>query len=206
MADSFFNLAAGFLNAFQINLQVGLYSLLGGMVLGFPLTWMRIQGGWLRKLTETFITFLRAFPVFVLMFALLNILAYSPYFTQHFTDHIPRAVLIMALCAYSTAVISDAAEDAWNHYKKADYAQALLLIPTLFRIFTILVMSSSVGAAIGVQDAVSFTLARMEETPDALTRIWIVLSATIFFVVFFSVIRFTLYQVVQRLSKQRHGT
>ena len=204
MTDSFFNLAAGFLNAFQVNLQAGLYSLLGGMVLGFTSTWLRTHGGWLRKLIETFITFLRAFPIFVLMFALLNILAYSPYFTQHFSDHIPRTVLIMSLCAYSTAVISDAAEDAWNHYKKADYAQALLLIPTLFRIFTILVMSSSIGAAIGVQDAVSYTLARMEEIPDALSRIWLVLSATIFFVVFFSVIRFILYQIVQRLSKRSH--
>jgi len=204
MTDSFFNLAAGFLHAFQVNLQAGLYSLLVGMVLGFTSTWLRTHGGWLRKSIETFITFLRAFPVFVLMFALLNILTVSPYFTKHFTDDIPRTVLIMSLCAYSTAVISDAAEDAWNHCKNADYAQALLLIPTLFRIFTILVMSSSIGAAIGVQDAVSYTLARMEEIPDALSRIWLVLSATIFFVAFFSVIRFTLYRVVQRLSKRGH--
>lgn len=204
MLDTFISLASGFLYAFRINLEVGLFSLFGGMLFAFPLTWLRVHGGWPGKLTEVFITLLRAFPVFVLMFSLLNILSHSGFVTQYFTQNIPKIVLIVALCAYSTAVVSDAAEDSWNHYRRADYAQALLLIPTLFRIFTILVMSSSIGAAIGVQDSVSYTLARMEEIPDALNRIWLVLSATVFFVVFFSVIRFTLYLVVQRISKQTY--
>lgn len=201
MAEVFFNLAAGFLSAFRINMEVGLYSLFGGVLLGFPFTWLRIKGGWPKKVTEWFITLLRAFPVFVLMFALLNFLSQSTYVTQHFTLNIPKLVLIIALCAYSTAVISDVAKDSWEYWRRDDYAHALLLIPNLFRIFTILVMSSSIGAAIGVQDAVSYTLGRMEEMPDALTRIWLVLGATIFFVTFFSVIRFTLYQFVQRLTK-----
>lgn len=201
MVEYLFNLAPGFLYAFRVNLEVGLYSLLGGILLGFPFTWLRFQGGWLRKLTEGFIALLRAFPVFVLMFALLNFLSNSVFVTQYFDANISKTVLIMALCAYSVTVVSDAAEDSWKHFQKSNYAQALLLIPTLFRIFTILVMSSSIGAAIGVQDAVSYTIARAEEMPDALMRIWIVLFATIFFVVFFSLIRFTIYKLVQRLIK-----
>jgi ABC-type anion transport system duplicated permease subunit len=107
----------------------------------------------------------------------------------------------LALCVYATAVISDAAQDAWQHYQQSDTAKALLLIPTLFRIFTILVMASSIGAAIGVQDAVTYTLSKAETIPDALDRIWLVLSATLFFVAYFSIIRFTLYHIVQRISK-----
>jgi ABC-type dipeptide/oligopeptide/nickel transport system permease subunit len=201
MAEVFFNFAGGFLYAFRVNMEIGLYSLFGGVLLGFPLTWLRLKGGWAKKVTEWFITLLRAFPVFVLMFALLNFLSQSAYVTQHFSLNIPKIVLIIALCAYSTAVVSDAALDSWAYWRRADYAHALLLIPTLFRIFTILVMSSSIGAAIGVQDAVSYTLATVEAIPDALTRIWLVLSATIFFVTFFSIIRFTLYKFVQRLTK-----
>ena len=202
MFEAFLNLAAGFLSAFLINIEVGLYSLFGGILLGFPLTWLRVKGGWPKKVSEAFITLLRAFPAFVLMFALLNFLSYSAYVTQHFNLNIPKMVLIIALCVYSTAVVSDAAQDSWNYWQRADYAQALLIIPTLFRIFTILVMSSSIGAAIGVQDAVSFTIGRMEEIPDALSRIWLVIGATIFFVMFFSIIRFALYQIVQRLSSK----
>lgn len=201
MTEEILNLAPGFLYAFRINLEVGLYSLLGGILLGFPLTWLRIRGGWLRKLTEGFLTLLRASPVFVLMFALLNFLSYSTSFIELWTYNIGETVLIMALCAYSTAVVSDASEDSWNQFLKTNYAQAMVLIPTLFRIFTILVMSSSIGAAIGVQDSVSYTLAKMDETPEALMRIWIVLSATLFFTVFFSIIRFTLYKVVMHLTK-----
>lgn len=201
MTEEILNLAPGFLYAFRINLEVGLYSLLGGILLGFPLTWLRIRGGWLRKLTEGFLTLLRASPVFVLMFALLNFLSYSTSFIEQWTYNIGETVLIMALCAYSTAVVSDASEDSWNQFLKTNYAQAMVLIPTLFRIFTILVMSSSIGAAIGVQDSVSYTLAKMDETPEALMRIWIVLSATLFFTVFFSIIRFTLYKVVMHLTK-----
>jgi hypothetical protein len=202
MFELFLNLAAGFLFAFRINLEVGLYSLFGGVLLGFPLTWLRIKGGWPKKVSEGFITLLRAFPVFVLMFALLNFLSHSTYVTQHFSLNIPKMVLIIALCAYSTAVVSDAAQDSWGYWRRDDYAHALLLIPNLFRIFTILVMSSSIGAAIGVQDAVSYTLGRMEEIPDALSRIWLALGATIFFVIFFTIIRFALYQIVQRLSRK----
>jgi len=161
MLDTLFSLASGFLYAFRINLEVGLFSLFGGMLLALPLTWSRLHGSRPRKVTEGFITLLRAFPVFVLMFALLNILSHSAFVTQYFTQNIPKVVLTVALCAYSTAVVSDAAEDSWNHYRRADYAQALLLLPTLFRIFTILVMSSSIGAAIGVQDSVSYTPAKM---------------------------------------------
>lgn len=201
MTEEILNLAPGFLYAFRINLEVGLYSLLGGILLGFPLTWLRIRGGWLRKLTEGFLTLLRASPVFVLMFALLNFMSYSTSFIELWTYNIGETVLIMALCAYSTAVVSDASEDSWNQFLKTNYAQAMVLIPTLFRIFTILVMSSSIGAAIGVQDSVSYTLAKMDETPEALMRIWIVLSATLFFTVFFSIIRFTLYKVVMHLTK-----
>lgn len=90
MVEYLFNLAPGFLYAFRVNLEVGLYSLLGGILLGFPFTWLRFQGGWLRKLTEGFIALLRAFPVFVLMFALLNFLSNSALVIQYFDTNISK--------------------------------------------------------------------------------------------------------------------
>ena len=201
MTDSILSLLTSFLYAFRINLEVGLYSLLGGILFGFPLTWLRIQSSWSKVFADGLITLLRAFPVFVLMFVLLSIFSDSTHSIHQYISNVPKLTLILALCAYSSAVISDAALDCWQYVKQSDTAKALLLIPNLFRIFTILVMSSSIGAAIGVQDAVSFTLARAEATPDALNRIWLVLFATLFFVGFFSIIRFFLYQIVQRMSK-----
>lgn len=202
MPDTTLNLVTEFLYAFRINMEVGLYALIGGIFLGFPLTWLRARSGVSKALAEGLITLFRAFPAFVLMFVLLNILSNSTDLISAYTDDIPKASLILALCTYSTAVISDAAQDSWQFFKQSDHAKALLLIPNLFRIFTILVMASSIGAAIGVQDAVSYTLSKAEATPDALERIWLVLCATIFFVAYFSIFRFSLYQIVQRLSKR----
>jgi ABC-type arginine transport system permease subunit len=202
MPDTISNLVIGFLYAFRINLEVGLYALLGGVLFGFPLAWLRTQAGWSRVFAEGLITFLRAFPAFVLMFVLLNIMSNSTHWIHRYVDNVPTITLILALSAYATAVISDAAQDSWQYFRQSDTAKAFLLIPNLFRIFTILVMASSIGAAIGVQDAVSYTLSKAEATPDALNRIWLVFFATIFFVAFFSMIRFSLYLVVERLSKR----
>jgi hypothetical protein len=201
MPDTIQSMAKEFLYAFLVNQEIGLYSLLGGILMGFPLTWMRVRSGWSGAVANSLITLLRAFPAFVLMFVLLNALSNSIYFIHLYANNIPKVSLILALCVYATAVISDAAQDAWQHYQQSDTAKALLLIPTLFRIFTILVMASSIGAAIGVQDAVTYTLSKAETIPDALDRIWLVLSATLFFVAYFSIIRFTLYHIVQRISK-----
>lgn len=204
MPDTMMNLATGFFYAFRLNVEVGLYALLGSVLFGFPLTWLRVQVGWTRALAEGLISLLRAFPVFVLMFVLLSVLSDSSHLIHQYVDNIPKITLILALSAYATAVVSDAAQDCWQYVQQSDTAKAILLIPNLFRIFTILVMASSIGAAIGVHDAVSYTLSISEATPDALTRIWLVFLGTLFFVTFFSIIRFSLYLVVERLSKQFH--
>lgn len=201
MTDNSFILIVGFLNAFKTNLEVGIYALLGGILFALPLTWLRIRGGFLGKCSETFISLLRAFPVFVLMFVLLNLFSRT---FQDLTNNEPKTALILALCAYATAVISDAAQDSWQHFHLAELTEALLIIPNLLRIFTILVMSSSVGAAVGVQDAVSFTLKSADQMPDANERILTVFLVTVFFMLFFISIRFVLNKVVKRiLSSQR---
>ena len=47
-------------------------ALLGGILIGLPLTWLCICGGLVGKVSEFAIALLRAFPVYVLMFVLLN--------------------------------------------------------------------------------------------------------------------------------------
>jgi ABC-type amino acid transport system permease subunit len=204
MPDTSMSLITGFLYAFRLNIEVGLYALLGGVLFGFPLTLMRVRVGWTRVLAEGLTSLLRAFPVFVLMFVLLGVLSDSSHLIHQYVDNIPKITLILALSAYATAVVSDAAQDCWQYVQQSDTAKAILLIPNLFRIFTILVMASSIGAAIGVNDAVSYTLSISEATPNALNRIWLVFLATLFFVAFFSIIRLSLYLVVQRLSNRFH--
>jgi ABC-type amino acid transport system permease subunit len=201
MTDNTFHLIVGFLNAFKTNLEVGIYALLGGILVALPLTWLRLRGGPLGNCSETFISLLRAFPVFVLMFVLLNLFSNT---FQNLTNNEPKTALILALCAYATAVISDAALDSWQHFRLAELTEAFLIVPNLLRIFTILVMSSSIGAAVGVQDAVSFTLRSADQMQEASDRILTVFLVTIFFMLFFISIRFVLNKVVKRILSKHH--
>jgi ABC-type amino acid transport system permease subunit len=196
MTDNTYILIFGFLNAFKTNLEVGIYALLGGILVALPLTWLRIRGGLIGLCSETFISLLRAFPVFVLMFVLLNLFSSA---LRDFTDNEPKAALILALCAYAAAVISDAAQDSWHRFRQSEIKEALLIIPNLLRIFTILVMSSSIGAAVGVLDAVAFTLRSSDQIQDPIDRILLVFLVTVFFMLFFISIRFVLNKVVDRV-------
>lgn len=200
MTHTLLDLLPGFLSAFRLNIQVGLLSLLGGILIGLPLTWLIIRGGLAGKASEYLIAFLRAFPVFVMMFVLLNFFSETLHANHVSLERLHKLSLILALCTYSAAVISDAAKDSWLHFCRSKHAESLLIIPNLFRIFTILVMSSSIGAAIGVKEAVSYTLIHIEKMPEPLDRITTVFIVTVFFVLFFSTFRFAMYWLVRRIS------
>lgn len=200
MTQTLLDLLPGFLSAFRLNLQVGLLALLGGILIGLPLTWLIIRGGLIGKASEYLISLMRAFPVFVMMFVVLNFFSDNLYNMHATLESLHQTTLILALCTYSAAVISDATKDSWDHFCRSEHAETLLIIPNLFRIFTILVMSSSIGAAIGVQEAVSYTLIHTETMPDPLDRIMTVLAVTIFFMLFFSTLRFAMHWLVRRIS------
>lgn len=205
MTDTLLNLLPGFFLALTINLQIGIFALFGGMLIGLPLTWLCLRGGLIGKASEFVIAILRAFPVFVLMFVLLNFFSDELLNILTTLESLHKTTLVLALCSYSASVISDAAKDSWQHYCRSERAQALLIIPNLFRIFTILVMSSSIGAAIGVKEAVSYTLLSIDKMPEPLERIATVFVVTLFFMLFFSIFRFALYWWVQRILKVSHS-
>jgi len=200
MANILFDLLPGFLLAFTINLQVGMLALLGGILVGLPLTWLCLRGGLIGKVSTFTIALMRAFPAFVLMFVLLNFFSEELQTVHTTLENFHKTILILALSTYSAAVISDAAKDSWYHYCRSERAEALLIIPNIFRIFTILVMASSLGAAIGVKEAVSYTLIQIDTMADPSDRIVTVFVVTIFFMLFFSTFRFALYWLVRRIT------
>jgi ABC-type amino acid transport system permease subunit len=200
MTQTLLDLIPGFLSAFLLNLQVGMFALLGGILIGLPLTWLIIRGSLLGKASEYLIAFMRAFPVFVMMFVLLNFFSETLHSLLPTLESLHKITLIAALCTYSASAISDAAKDSWHNFCRSEYAETLLIIPNMFRIFTILVMSSSIGAAIGVKEAVSYTLIHIEIMPDPLDRIMTVFIVTVFFMLFFSTFRFAMYWLVQRIT------
>ena len=171
-----------FLQAFTINLRVGLLALVVGLLIGFVSATIRFRNkGATSGLTGFLIGFLRAFPVYVLMFVAVNLLASLGTFDTLSPNQAAEAALIVALSAYTISACSDASLTFLQYRAKGQHNQAWLVVPNIIQIYVITVISSSVGAAIGLQEAVTFILNLSETLPTREDRILLVFMAILFF-------------------------
>jgi len=171
-----------FLDAFTINLRIGIIALLVGLLTGFTSAILRFRShGTTARLTGFFVGFLRAFPIYVLMFVAVNLLASMGTFDALTSKQPAEIALIVALSAYTVSACSDACLAFLQHRYRGQHSQAWLVVPNIIQIYVITVMSSSVGAAIGLQEAVTFTLNLSETLPTRYERILLVFAAILFF-------------------------
>ena len=102
-----------------------------------------------------------------------------------FADETVRIIaIVLALTAFALAAICDLTLAMLAQLAKGQMAEAFLIVPNIFRVFTSVLVTSSVGAAIGVSEAVSYTIRVYERFPDRLDRFLLVLGVTIFFAIF----------------------
>lgn len=171
-----------FLQAFTINLRVGLLALLVGLLIGFFSAAIRSRNkGATSRITGFGIGLLRAFPVYVLMFVAVNLLASLGIFEALSPNQAAEAALVVALSAYTISACSDACLTFLQYRATGQHAQAWLVVPNIIQIYVITVISSSVGAAIGLQEAVTFILNLSETLPTREDRILLVFVAILFF-------------------------
>jgi ABC-type amino acid transport system permease subunit len=194
--------AFNFIQAFLVNISVGFASLLVGLVVGIPFAYACYAGGFIAGLIGVVVGLLRASPVFVLMFFCLNILTQVIDGGTSRASFTPMIALILALSSYSISVVADTWLDLLKRYGAMTRESIMLAIPVHIRTFVILVMSTSVGAAIGVREAVMLTLARGEALSTRKDQIELVLLVLLFFVVFFSTARYLIVLLTRQLNKK----
>jgi hypothetical protein len=162
MTPNFFHLAADFLPAFlagmAVNFEIAGIALGLGVALGAVLTIARLRHGVLGLAAQTVIGLMRAAPTFVVMFFLLNAL-------PHGGGLSPLMTVAIALVPYAAAYVADSAIDAVRHLHAGSPLAGLLILPNIARAFFVLVMSSSVGAAIGVPEGIAVLLREAEKMP-----------------------------------------
>ena len=155
-------LAEGFVPAFLggllLNIIIAGASLLLGLAFGAPLALLRLGGGVPGRLAGTVTGLLRVAPTFVVMFFLLNLLPPSTMLGPWRVPLHGPVVVVLSLVVYATAYVSDTALDAIRHWRAGAHELGLLFVPALARALFVLVMASSTGAAIGVNEAVTVTL------------------------------------------------
>jgi hypothetical protein len=144
-----------FLAGMSINFEIATIALVIGIALGAVLVFARLRGGALAVIAGSVVALMRAAPTFVVMFFLLN--------TVPQRNSLPGALIVaLALVPYAAAYVSDNGYAAVTQWRAGSALAGFLILPNIARAFFVLVMSSSVGAAIGVHEGITVILHEAE--------------------------------------------
>lgn len=191
-----------FLDAFTLNLRIGSASLLIGVVLGLGSAALRFKRiTMISRFIGFIIGLLRAFPVYVFMFVAFNYLVSSIAFDSLSLSQTSEIAVILAISVYTIPACSDAFLSFLLNRFQGKHEQSWLIFPNLMQVYVISVMSSSVGAALGLQEAVTFTLSLAETLPTREQRILLVFVVMLFFASIMASTRW----IVLRLSRNKNS-
>ena len=146
------------LNAMKVNFQIASVILISSLLIGGVLTVVSLTGGIVGMLIAFLIGVIRAIPTFLLMICLLYlipkqiVIAGSSYSLSGFV------IVVLSLIPYAVAYVFDNFSESIRQWRKGQMVTALQLLPNLSRMYFILIMSSSSGAAIGVNEGVTTLL------------------------------------------------
>ena len=148
-----------------VNFQIAAIALGLGLALGAPFVFLLLAGKLTRRLVSPLIGLMRAAPTFVVMFFLLNIIPRPYHFFGADLWMPPSLIVALSLVPYAAAYVADNGRAAIVGLRARSHTEALLFLPNLIRAFTVLVMSSSTGVAIGVNEGVAVVLREAERMP-----------------------------------------
>jgi len=148
-----------------VNFEIAAIALGLGLALGAPFVLLLLGGKLTRRLASPLIGLMRAAPTFVVMFFLLNIIP-RPFLFFGTEVYLPPSLIVaLSLTPYAAAYVADNGRAALLGLRAGSQTEALLFLPNLIRAFTVLVMSSSAGVAIGVNEGVAVVLREAERLP-----------------------------------------
>jgi ABC-type amino acid transport system permease subunit len=146
------------LQGMVVNFEIAAIALGLGLALGTPLTLLRLGGGVAGAAASSLVALMRAAPTFVVMYFLLNAVPHEFALSG-------VTIVAVALVPYAAAYIADSGVDALRQLRAGSRLAGFLFLPNIARAFFVMVMSSSVGAAIGVREGIAVILREAEKTP-----------------------------------------
>lgn len=198
MLDQLSWFLTAFFKGLGVNFQLSLWALLGGVPIGLGLAFLRAGTGWVARLASGFVALLRAIPIFVVMFFLVNVVPGNFSILGMAMSMTPMAAITLALIIYMTAYVSDNGLDALRQLRKGSTIAALLFLMNLVRAFFVTVLSSSFGAALGVVEAVTVTLRAIEAMPLVSDRLMLIGVVMLILTACFQ----TIYQLINLLRSK----
>ena len=164
------SLSSEFLSSFAagvaLNFKIAAIALAVGLALGLPLASAQRRSGLAGAAAVSVIGLMRAAPTFVVMFFLLNAIPRDASLFGE-TLALSRVMIVaLSLAPYAAAHIADSGTEALQQLRRGSPLGALLFLPNTARSFFVMVMSSSVGAAIGVTEGITVILDQANELPS----------------------------------------
>ena len=152
-----------FLGGMAVNFQIAGIALAVGLALGLQLALARLAGGIAGAAAVMVLGLMRAAPTFVVMFFLLNAIPADATLFGFPVAPSGLVTVALSLVPYSAAYVADNGLDALRQLRGGSQLGALLFLPNVTRVFFVLVMSSSTGAAIGVGEGIAVILQKAEQ-------------------------------------------
>ena len=146
------------LNGMKVNFQIAFASLIVSLFIGVLLTGVSLMGGFVGKIIAFFIALIRAMPTFLAMICLLYLIPKQIDIAGSSFSLSGIVIVILSLLPYAVAYVFDNLSESIRQWRRGQMVTALQLLPNLSRMFFILIMSSSAGAAIGVTEGVATLL------------------------------------------------
>lgn len=199
MYDALSFLPAGFipdlLNGMKVNFQIASAILILSLLIGGVLTVVSLMGGFVRMIIAFFIAAIRAMPTFLAMICLLYLIPKQIVIAQFSFALSGAEIVVLSLLPYAVAYVFDNFSESIRQWRQGQLVTALQLLPNLSRLYFILIMSSSAGAAIGVTEGVTTLLryaSRLESTQERMLLYAIG-------ILFFGIIMQTAFALINRL-------
>ena len=168
-----------------------------GLIVGMPLARIVHRQIFLYKLVKALIFFFRALPAFIVMYIALGVLTMTVLIDENNLFSAPVIALLVGLCFSSISGVFDATLEYFRLQDAGERRQAMLIIPNIFRLFVNVAATTAVGAALGVQEVVSYSLLTAERLSNTNDRIVIILFVSLFFVCFVLLSRWAMNYVVR---------
>jgi hypothetical protein len=199
MHDLFSFLPVGFipdlLNGMKVNFQIASVILIVSLLIGGLLTLVSLMGGVIGVGIALFIALIRAMPTFLAMICFLYLIPKQVVIAGSTFSLSGFVLVILSLTPYGVAYVFDNFSESIRQWRRGQMITALQLLPNLSRLYFILIMSSSAGAAIGVTEGVT-TLLRYASRIDSIQERLMLYAIGI---LFFGIVMQTGFALINRL-------
>jgi hypothetical protein len=199
MHDLFSFLPVGFipdlLNGMKVNFQIASVILIVSLLIGGLLTLVSLMGGIVGVGIALFIALIRAMPTFLAMICFLYLIPKQVVIAGSTFSLSGFVLVILSLTPYGVAYVFDNFSESIRQWRRGQMITALQLLPNLSRLYFILIMSSSAGAAIGVTEGVT-TLLRYASRIDSIQERLMLYAIGI---LFFGIVMQTGFALINRL-------